>query len=380
MRFGFLSFSPPAIAACFLILFLSPGTKGQTGQNPRGHAATEVIEAWPVTDIKQWVGYEDIPTINPAGTTAPSGKSGDEPRQPLQPDPEQQAERQTRLRLQWQRARPEALRILKAIRADLVKELASMRPDDEQSTRHELIVAGRDPTRPPYVKMNFAVDGRKLRPTHLHIYAPAAGTEPPIHRRSTWRRFAEKTFEQIFGQEPAGRPDYANSRISMYINWKVHWQNRPLPPGYWLQFGAVKYGNHWVHAWTARYTPDQGAAAQKALDGYPIGVGHRQAVMTAVKSAFNLIPEMIDDHAKVWARFELIQPETRSGRWSRTHYLDRPALEKSSAQGPLLAIWRVRIVPYPKGEPFLVAWVDPVEGRFLRLNIEAVRTNDPLAR
>ena len=102
--------------------------------------------------------------------------------------------------------------------------------------------------------------------------------------------------------------------------------------------------------------------------------------MTAVKNAFVLVPDIIDDRAEVWAAFKLIQPDRSSSRWSQTRYLDRPALEKSIRDRPLLAVWQIRIIPKPRRLPFLIALVDPEEGQLLRLNIQSLQTEDPLAR
>ncbi len=283
----------------------------------------------------------------------------------------------------WSAVKGEALRIVELLRPEL-RGMVDQLKIDPKSAAGVLTVAAGQATSAPYMKLQFAIDGKAPRLEHVYLFAPATGDEKPASERAAWRRYAIQSIEQTFGRPPAGRLEMRSMSGGFYFDWKPRWKHEPLPAVYWTQFAVLNLGKDWMLAWTSRRTPAQIEAARARLDNFPLDYDWHFAAIRSVKAAEQLAPQVHNPRTRLWVR---CLPTTRNelgAQMTQVLHEDRAAirqwlaggdggaedLESSVGSGGEVApAWRVIFQPPGDRLTRVVGWVDPQSGQLLHMAI-----------
>jgi len=348
-----------------IVVVVASGTAASDSAVPAPPAGqTDLLEAWPVAGVMQWPDYKKItarqaPTTPTKGPPPPANTLPD----PRQDHPDQRA-RQARLS---QQAKRKATRIIRALRPDLAK-LVGLATVDEPAEPNMIRLVHGSPTRPPYLLIEFEVENTTAHPTHVRLHAQATGDEPDLDLRRTWRTYAEKTLQTVFGRPPEGKLIEQKVPNATYLNWRPIWKDRPLPRPYWTTFGAVKSGQQWVVAWTNRSSPQQIRTALDSLDRYPSNHDHQHAAMVVVKSTAALLPQAIQASSVVWVVSNPHIAGQLDRSWMKVVYNDHARRKGHENHGPVVPLWQVSIRPHRNSDRNdVVGWVDPATGTLLCL-------------
>lgn len=299
----------------------------------------------------------------------------------------------------------DAVRILKAVRPELA-DLAD-KLDMVETWWPQYMVVRHQPAKygdlPAMWMTAVPKPGGKFHVTHLRLECVRVAADPNIADRDGWGKFADRTFQPVFGREPegkrvveippppqqqhrnvpaAGKADAARKARSgpptpsLTVTWPVGWKYGVLPDS--PAFTVQQYGGRADAIglrWQAGPPPDYYDKARAALAAFQLRTTLAQAAMAAVRNAPVLVKDANTDGAAVTAELQTLNSTViETGLAYAWQYEDTAALKKLASAGPVVVLWSVTITP---AQPYnrIVMWIDAATGRVLRASAQ----RDPIS-